>query len=201
LLLIFKGNRWVWGEVGCAVFIFCQNLGINASSLSLVAFTVERYVAICHPMRAHAVCTVNRAKRITTGVWVFAVIYCSPWLGLTETKPLLYHGEPPARFCDFKRPRKEYLAYFFADLIVFYVVPLLVSCILYCLIARVLFARRGPTGVAGGGASRMKPKINGGCSVVVDNSMATSARAQVSDSAIFMLVCHYFNLRREIDHK
>jgi len=171
--------------VGCALFIFCQNLGINASSLSLVAFTVERYVAICHPMRAHALCTVNRAKRITTGVWVFALIYCSPWLGLTETKPLLYHGEPPASFCDFKRPREEYLAYFFADLIVFYVVPLLVSCILYCLIARVLFARRGPPGaVLGGSGGRLKPKVNGGVSVVVDNSMASSARAQVGATTL-----------------
>jgi 7 transmembrane receptor (rhodopsin family) len=171
------------------LFIFCQNLGINASSLSLVAFTVERYVAICHPMRAHAVCTVNRAKRITSGVWVFALVYCSPWLGLTETKPLLYHGQPAARFCDFKRPRKEYLAYFFADLIVFYVVPLLVSCILYCLIARVLFARRMLSGAiaTGGAPGRRKTKLNNSVSVVVDNSMASSARAQVSHYSIGQL--------------
>nr|CAD7426975.1 unnamed protein product [Timema monikensis] len=52
------GNLWIWGDVGCAGFIFFQNLGINASSLSLVAFTVERYIAICHPLKAHTVCTV-----------------------------------------------------------------------------------------------------------------------------------------------
>ncbi|XP_071442815.1 thyrotropin-releasing hormone receptor-like, partial [Hetaerina americana] len=136
------GNRWVWGEPGCALFIFSQNLGINASSLSLVALTVERYVGICHPMRAQAMCTVSRAKKITLGVWAFATLYCSPWLGLTETKPLKYRGHPEVSYCDFKRPRQEYLAYFFADLVVFYVIPLLISCVLYILIARVLFARR-----------------------------------------------------------
>ncbi|KAG8227546.1 hypothetical protein J437_LFUL000646 [Ladona fulva] len=83
-------NRWVWGEPGCALFIFSQNLGINASSLSLVAFTVERYVGICHPMRAQAMCTVSRAKKITMCVWGFAALYSCPWLGLTETKPLKY---------------------------------------------------------------------------------------------------------------
>lgn len=38
------GSRWIWGDVGCALLIFFQNLGINASSLSLAAFTIERYV-------------------------------------------------------------------------------------------------------------------------------------------------------------
>jgi len=36
------GSQWIWGDVGCALLIFLQNLGINASSLSLTAFTIER---------------------------------------------------------------------------------------------------------------------------------------------------------------
>ena len=46
------GNRWVWGGVGCSIMIYCQFVAINASALSLLAFTVERYIAICHPMKA-----------------------------------------------------------------------------------------------------------------------------------------------------
>jgi hypothetical protein len=41
------GNQWIWGDIGCALLIFCQHLGINASSLSLAAFTVERSVICC----------------------------------------------------------------------------------------------------------------------------------------------------------
>ena len=32
--------------------IYCQFLAMNASALFLSAFTVERYIAICHPMKA-----------------------------------------------------------------------------------------------------------------------------------------------------
>lgn len=39
------GEQWIWGRVGCALFIFFQYLGINASSLSITAFTIERYIA------------------------------------------------------------------------------------------------------------------------------------------------------------
>ena len=32
--------------------VYCQFLAMNASALFLSAFTVERYIAICHPMKA-----------------------------------------------------------------------------------------------------------------------------------------------------
>ena len=133
------GNQWIWGPAGCAIFIFLQNLGINASSLSLTAFTVERYIAICHPMKAQSVCTVQRAKKIIVGVWAFACCYTCPWLGLTTTEPIYYRGYTSVEMCTFKLSRQEYLVYYFTDIIVFYLVPLLLSCVLYGLIARVLF--------------------------------------------------------------
>uniref|UniRef100_T1HAE5 Thyrotropin-releasing hormone receptor n=1 Tax=Rhodnius prolixus TaxID=13249 RepID=T1HAE5_RHOPR len=135
------GNQWIWGNVGCSLMIYCQNLGINASSLSLVTLTVERYIAICHPMKAHKICTIGRAKKITVGMWVFAIFYCSPWLFLTETVPVNYRGYPEIHQCIFKRPREEYLVGFFLDLVLFYVIPLILSCILYTLIIRSLNER------------------------------------------------------------
>ena len=87
----------------------CFFKGINASSLSLTAFTVERYIAICHPMKAQRVCTVKRAKKIIVGVWIFAFCYSAPWLGLTTTDPIIYKGHQTVEMCTFKLSRKEYL--------------------------------------------------------------------------------------------
>ncbi|XP_076373287.1 thyrotropin-releasing hormone receptor-like [Tachypleus tridentatus] len=133
------GDEWIWGRAGCIIFIFLQYLGINASSLSITAFTIERYIAICHPMKAQMVCTVNRAKKIIIGVWVFACLYCSPWLFLTKTVPIYYIGHADVETCTFALSREHYLGYFFADLVLFYIIPLLLSCVLYGLIARILF--------------------------------------------------------------
>jgi len=83
--------------------------GINASSLSLTAFTVERYIAICHPLKAQSVCTVKRAKKIIVGVWIFAFCYSAPWLGLTTTEPIIYKGHQTVEMCTFKLSREEYL--------------------------------------------------------------------------------------------
>ena len=79
----FRIEDWPYGRALCSVLIFLQYLGVDCSALSIAAFTVERYIAICHPMRAQTMCTVSRAKHIIAGLWIFTIIYCAPWLGLT----------------------------------------------------------------------------------------------------------------------
>ena len=46
------GDMWLWGSTGCSLMVYAQFLAMNASALSLTAFTIERYIAICHPMKA-----------------------------------------------------------------------------------------------------------------------------------------------------
>lgn len=137
----FHTGEWPWGRITCSVLIFLQYLGVQASSLSITMFTIERYIAICHPMRAQRMCTVQRAKRIIIAIWIFTILYCAPWLGLTAVVENEKTGIPQ---CVHRLEREKYLAYYLTDLIAFYVVPLLVSGILYALIARILFINTMP---------------------------------------------------------
>ncbi len=66
-------GSWIFGHAGCLCITYFQYLGINASSCSITAFTIERYIAICHPIKAQFLCTFSRAKKIIFGVWVFTV--------------------------------------------------------------------------------------------------------------------------------
>ncbi|CAL8120948.1 unnamed protein product [Orchesella dallaii] len=129
------GSEWIWGDVGCVLSVFLQNLGINASSLCVAAFTVERYIAICKPFLAQAMCTLRRALKIVFCVWIFAVLYSTPWLFLATTFPIFYRGYPPLKMCDHKLSREQYLGYYFTDLILFYLIPLLLCILLYSKIA------------------------------------------------------------------
>ncbi|OQV21026.1 Thyrotropin-releasing hormone receptor [Hypsibius exemplaris] len=131
-------GQWVLGHFGCSLLIFGNFLGINASSISILCFTVERYIGICHPLWAQKVCSIHRAVKIIIGTWVFAVLYSCPWLGLTHTVKIKFVGYPEMENCRFWLDRKHYVYFFLTDIFLFYVMPLMVSIVLYARIGMVL---------------------------------------------------------------
>ena len=138
------GNLWVWGHFTCKIYVFLNNLGINASALSLTAFTIERYIAICHPIRAKSICRVSRANKIIVGCWIFAIIYCTPWFFIATTKTFCVDGvEGEMLTCSFSiaRNSRTYVVIFIVDIVMYYVFPLVLSVVLYILIARVLLIK------------------------------------------------------------
>ena len=66
----------------------------SASILTITAFTVERYTAICHPLRAHAVLPLPRAVRTIIGVWLAACVTALPYPLHTRT---FYYLDDPTR--------------------------------------------------------------------------------------------------------
>uniref|UniRef100_A0A4X2JX62 Thyrotropin-releasing hormone receptor n=1 Tax=Vombatus ursinus TaxID=29139 RepID=A0A4X2JX62_VOMUR len=129
---------WVFGHAGCLCITYLQYLGINASTGSLTAFTVERYLAICHPIRAQSLCTVARAKRIIALVWLGTAAYCVMWLFLVDTREVAFADGVRVQ-CGYRVSRKLYLPVYFLDFALFYALPLGLATVLYTLIARILF--------------------------------------------------------------
>ncbi|GAU96210.1 hypothetical protein RvY_07687-1 [Ramazzottius varieornatus] len=126
------GIRWHSGQVGCSVMIFTNFLGINAGSLSIFAFTLDRFIASVKPIYILRVCNWKYAKKVTLGLWLFAVCYCLPWLGLTEVREFPSTKEP---YCDFRFSRQAYMYWFAADLMLFYVCPLVFAGYVFCMLA------------------------------------------------------------------
>uniref|UniRef100_A0A8C5G9G1 Thyrotropin-releasing hormone receptor n=1 Tax=Gouania willdenowi TaxID=441366 RepID=A0A8C5G9G1_GOUWI len=129
---------WVYGYTGCLFITYFQYLGINVSSCSITAFTIERYIAICHSIKAQSLCTVSRAKKIIAGVWIFTSLYCTLWLFLVDTDETLYANGVVVT-CGYRVSRSLYMPVYFMDFTLFYVIPLLLATVLYGLIARILF--------------------------------------------------------------
>lgn len=132
-------DQWIWNRTMCKVFIWIQYSGINAASLFITAFTVERYIAICHPIKAQKLCTIQRAKKIIAFLWVIAISYDARWVFHIDTMPLCYKDLEPMQTCNYSHDRHKYIYIYGPDLVAFYLIPLIVSCVLYGLMARVLF--------------------------------------------------------------
>lgn len=106
---------------------------------SILAFTVERFIAVCHPLLARKLCTVERTRRVVCAAWIGTIVYCGPWLGLTEVKEDEFN--PDHMQCRFRLSRDIYLIFFLADIVVFYVAPLLVAVCVYMKIWRIVIQR------------------------------------------------------------
>lgn len=129
---------WVYGYVGCLCITYLQYLGINISAWSITAFTVERYIAICHAIKAQLLCTVSRAKRIISSLWLFTSLYCLMWFFLVDTTQITFSDGAQVS-CGYRVSRSLYMPIYFLDFAVFYVIPLGLATVLYGLIARILF--------------------------------------------------------------
>ncbi|XP_032618347.1 thyrotropin-releasing hormone receptor isoform X2 [Chelonoidis abingdonii] len=137
-------GSWVYGYVGCLCITYLQYLGINASSCSITAFTVERYIAICHPIKAQFLCTFSRAKKIIIFVWAFTSIYCTLWFFLLDLNTVAYKDTIIVS-CGYKVSRSYYSPIYMMDFGIFYVVPMILATVLYGLIARILFLNPIPS--------------------------------------------------------
>ena len=56
---IWSRYPYVFGEVFCVLQGFAAETSANATVLTITAFTVERYVAICHPFQSHTLSKVS----------------------------------------------------------------------------------------------------------------------------------------------
>ncbi|XP_070575942.1 thyrotropin-releasing hormone receptor-like isoform X1 [Ptychodera flava] len=162
--LFIPYGSWIYGDVGCKLSVYLQYVAINVSSLSITAFTIERYIAICHPMRAQTICTVSRAKRIIAALWIFAVFYCMPWLFFValQMKGMDSISGKPVFRCEYKQDRDAniYNIMYFVDLCAFYVAPSILSIVIYGLIAKILFTNNVPQNDTKD-SFRHKHKLNG----------------------------------------
>lgn len=129
----------------------------NASILTITAFTVERYVAICHPMRAKTMSTLSRAVKTMVVVWIVAGVCSIPiWIQFGVIYQLDADGHPIAEsaLCSI-RPDMAHLQHFFeASSVVFFIIPMIIISVLYGLIAcsiRRSTLDRASCGEAGGG--------------------------------------------------
>ncbi|OQV11602.1 hypothetical protein BV898_14100 [Hypsibius exemplaris] len=124
VLLPSVSKDWVLalGGVGCSLVIYLRCVGRNAGSLIVMAFTVERYTAVCRPLLAQRHGTLPRAKKIIIFCFLLVIVECLPWMGLAALPKIDPAKDQPSN----------------VDFTVFYVTLLLVALTANCRIGKAI---------------------------------------------------------------
>ncbi|UYV77996.1 GPRNNA1 [Cordylochernes scorpioides] len=131
-------------------------LGLIAQTGSVwttVGVTLERYIAVCHPLRARSLCTQRRARLALLAVAVFSIIYNAPRFLEVGTRCLVYCTELPTQDNDGNQtilvamptqfrtdPHYIQVYYIWLYLLVMYFVPFALLFVLNALIWRTVQA-------------------------------------------------------------
>jgi len=109
-----------------------------ASILTITAFTVERYVAICHPIKAQTLSNLSRATKTVFFIWVISCSFALPYPIHTRVFPYVTingTGIPESLQCNIPFEWQEGMTYAFqTSTFLFFVFPMALISVMYGLI-------------------------------------------------------------------
>lgn len=85
----FRGYSWPFGRVACKICGALHNLNLYASIFFITCMSIDRYLAIVHPLRSQRSRDYDRTRIMCILVWVLAFACSAPNLALRDT----YHVE------------------------------------------------------------------------------------------------------------
>ncbi|XP_043253428.1 neuropeptides capa receptor-like [Colletes gigas] len=91
LSTLWEQYPWKWGLIVCKLRMFFAETSYYVSVLTIVAFSLERYSAICYPLRRYA-SGVKVPIRIILATWLAAFVFAVPF-GIFTT--VIYIEYPP----------------------------------------------------------------------------------------------------------
>ncbi|XP_017780485.1 PREDICTED: neuromedin-U receptor 2-like, partial [Nicrophorus vespilloides] len=122
---------YIFGNTFCILRGLFAETSANATVLTITAFTVERYVAICHPFLSHTMSKLSRVIKIILLIWCIAVGFAIPQAIQFEVSEDI-EGNSHTSMCHILSPLMEYS--FDISTLVFFVIPMTLITVLYAMI-------------------------------------------------------------------
>lgn len=135
--VLWKKYPWIWGLALCRILHYLYSVAYHVSVLTVLAFSFERYLAICHPFRLN-----NNMKKIKRPIvfiivlWIIGLIFSSNQLFRRLTKTVFQFAADlivdPEKLIDCELIYNlNGLIHNHLDFLLFFVLPMLVIIILY----------------------------------------------------------------------
>lgn len=102
LLWLSLFNINIYNRNGCCqLFTFLSGFCAALSVWFVVAFTIERFIAVIYPLKRQTMCTVKRAKSVLIGLIIVSAIHSLPLVALSA--PAYTSSEPPTIVCEINK--------------------------------------------------------------------------------------------------
>ncbi|XP_048356010.1 neuromedin-U receptor 1 [Sphaerodactylus townsendi] len=134
---MWSNYPFLLGAGGCCFKTLLFEAVCFASILNVTALSVERYIAVVHPLRAKYVVTKKHAKRVIVAVWLLSVVCSIPNTSLHGIQTLYVPGwgvVPDSATCTLVKSRLLYNLIIQVTTIIFFFIPMGIISILYLLI-------------------------------------------------------------------
>uniref|UniRef100_A0A8C7WP54 Neuromedin U receptor 1a n=1 Tax=Oryzias sinensis TaxID=183150 RepID=A0A8C7WP54_9TELE len=141
---LWQNYPFLLGKGGCYFKTFLFETVCLASILNVTALSIERYIAVVHPLKAKYVVTRTHAKRVILTVWGVSVLCSVPntslhgisILHIPSTGPAGNRNEeiPDSAICTLVKPRWIYNLTIQLTTFLFFILPVLTISVLYMLI-------------------------------------------------------------------
>ncbi|XP_054067528.1 motilin receptor isoform X2 [Rissa tridactyla] len=151
LYRLWRSRPWIFGQLLCRLSHYLSEGCTYCTILHITALTVERYLAICFPLKAKVVVTKRRVKAVIGALWAFAFLSASPFFFLVGVEQPDNHTDSRECKPTLQAMESGLLATMFWVTTSYFVLPVICLNVLYGFIGRELWrsnARlRGPNTV------------------------------------------------------
>ncbi|KAJ8011239.1 hypothetical protein DPEC_G00056090 [Dallia pectoralis] len=146
---MWRNYPFLFGATGCFFKTFLFETVCFASVLNVTALSVERYVAVVHPLKVKHVATRAHAKHVIQAVWAVSVACALPNTcihGVHVLEPRYGVSFPESAICTIVKPRWIYNLIIQVTTLAFFVLPMLIITAMYVRIGRKLSEGMGRRG-------------------------------------------------------
>lgn len=143
ILLFWHQYPWLFGLPFCKFRALIAEACTYCSVLTIVAFSMERFLAICYPLHSYAMAGLKRAIRIIAGIWIISLLSATPFAYYRTINYIHYPPDsdqevPESGLCAIiNAPSGLYES----STVAFFVIPMFIIFVLYVQMATEIRSR------------------------------------------------------------
>lgn len=136
LSLYWQQYPWALGVGLCKIRAYVSEVSSYVSVLTIVAFSMERYLAICHPLRVYTMSGLKRPIRFILAAWSIALVSAIPFgiytkVNFVEYPPGSGNYSANSAICTMLLPYMPNFPLYELSTVIFFLIPMLIILVVY----------------------------------------------------------------------